>query len=69
MAYVACPFLPACLPLRIETFTSCPLLFRFSSIDKLPEPSSVHAVKGSLVHRALELLFCAPAAQRTSRKR
>jgi putative RecB family exonuclease len=65
MTHVALPVPTSLSPSRIETFTSCPLLFRFSSLDKLPEPSSIHAVKGSLVHRALELLFCAPAAQRT----
>lgn len=65
MIDVALPVPTSLSPSRIEAFTSCPLAFRFSSIDKLPEPSSVHAIKGSLVHRALELLFCAPAAQRT----
>jgi len=44
-------------PSRMEAFTSCPLAFRFSSIEGLPEPPSEAATKGSLVHRALELLF------------
>ena len=44
-------------PSRVEAFTSCPLAFRFASIDRLPEPPSIHTTKGSLVHRALELLF------------
>ncbi len=44
-------------PSRVEAFTSCPMAFRFASIEKLPEPPSPHATKGSLVHRALELLF------------
>jgi putative RecB family exonuclease len=44
---------------------SCPLAFRFSSIEKLPEPPSLAATRGSLVHRALELLFTQPAADRT----
>jgi len=50
----------------VEAFTSCPLAFRFASIEKLPEPPHAHTTKGSLVHRALELLFtgCRPA-QRT----
>ena len=52
-------------PSRVDAFTSCPLAFRFASIEKLPEPPSVHTTKGSLVHRALELLFCEPAAGRT----
>ena len=41
----------------MEAFTSCPLAFRFSSIEGLPEPPSSAATKGSLVHRALEMLF------------
>lgn len=52
-------------PSRVEAFTSCPLQFRFTAIEKLPEPPSVHAVKGSLVHRALQLLFLEPPVRRT----
>ena len=49
-------------PSRVESFLSCPMAFRFASIEKLPEPPSVHTTRGSLVHRALELLFTRPAA-------
>lgn len=52
-------------PSRVEAFTSCPMAFRFASIERLPEPPSPHATKGSLVHRALELLFTQPAEART----
>ena len=52
-------------PSRVESFLSCPLAFRFASIEKLPEPPSVHTTRGSLVHRALELLFMRAAAGRT----
>ena len=52
-------------PSRVESFLSCPLAFRFSSIEKLPDLPSVAATRGSLVHRALELLFLSPAADRT----
>jgi putative RecB family exonuclease len=44
-------------PSRVDAFTSCPMAFRFASIEKLPEPPSVAATKGSMVHRALEVLF------------
>jgi putative RecB family exonuclease len=53
-------------PSRVESFTSCPLAFRFSSIEKLPEPPNPHAAKGTLVHRALELLFRADRLDRTA---
>jgi putative RecB family exonuclease len=41
------------------------MAFRFSAVERLPEVPSPHAVKGTLVHRALELLFVRPAGQRT----
>jgi putative RecB family exonuclease len=53
-------------PSRVESFLSCPLAFRFSSIEKLPDLPSTAATRGSLVHRALELLFLNPALERTS---
>ena len=52
-------------PSRVDAFTSCPMAFRFASIEKLPESPSPHATKGSLVHRVLELLFTGPAVSRT----
>ena len=45
---------------------SCPLLYRLRVIDKLPEPPSAAAVRGTLVHGALEDLFALSAAERTS---
>jgi putative RecB family exonuclease len=53
-------------PSRVESFLSCPLAFRFSSIERLPDPPTVATTRGSLVHRALELFFLAPAAERTA---
>ncbi|MGO9334522.1 MAG: RecB family exonuclease [Acidimicrobiales bacterium] len=44
-------------PSKITAFTNCPLAFRFSVVEHLPEPPSSAALKGTLVHRALELLF------------
>ena len=57
---------PASLsPSRAGDFTTCPLLFRFRSIDRLPEEPSAAAVRGTLVHRALEWLFDLPSEERT----
>ena len=53
-------------PSRVEQFTSCPLAFRFASIEKLPEAPSIHTTRGSLVHRALELAYSCPADERTA---
>jgi putative RecB family exonuclease len=52
-------------PSKISAFKHCPLAFRFSVIDRLPEPPSPSASKGTLVHRALELLMVRPPEQRT----
>ncbi len=53
-------------PSKVSAFTSCPLAFRFSQIERLPEPPSPPAVKGTLVHAALERLFWHhPAGART----
>src|ERR1700739_586219 len=54
-------------PSKVSAFTSCPLAFRFSQIERRPEPPSGPAVKGTLVHAALERLFWYhPAGQRTA---
>lgn len=52
-------------PSRIADFKTCPLLYRFRAIDRLPEPPSAAAVRGSLVHAVLERLFDSPAGERT----
>ena len=58
--------LPASLsPSKVSSFTDCGLAFRFSAIDRLPEPPSVAASRGTLVHAALERLFCLEPAERT----
>jgi putative RecB family exonuclease len=50
--------LPASLtPSKVTTFKECALAFRLSAIDKLPEPPSLQAFRGTVVHRALELLM------------
>ena len=57
--------LGALSPSRAGDFMSCPLLYRFRTIDKLPEPPSPDAVRGTVVHKVLEDLFDLPAADRT----
>lgn len=44
-------------PSKVSSFTDCALAFRYSAIDRLPEPPSEAAVRGSLVHRALQRLM------------
>jgi putative RecB family exonuclease len=47
-------------PSRAADFMTCPLLYRFRVIDKLPEAPSAPAARGTLVHAVLERLFDAP---------
>jgi putative RecB family exonuclease len=62
---MALPLPTSLSPSKVASFKDCALAFRFSNIDRLPEPPSPSATKGTLVHRALELLFCEPAHTRT----
>jgi len=52
-------------PSRASDFMGCPLRYRFRVIDRLPEPPSVDAVRGTLVHAVLEHLFDLAAPDRT----
>lgn len=52
-------------PSRAADFLGCPLLYRFRTVDRLPEPRSPDAVRGTLVHKVLEELFDLPALDRT----
>jgi putative RecB family exonuclease len=56
---------PSLSPSRAGDFLTCPLLYRFRVIDRLPEPPSPVATRGTLVHAVLERLFDHPAAERT----
>jgi putative RecB family exonuclease len=52
-------------PSACSAFKECPLAYRFSYIERLPEPPSPWTTKGTLVHRALERLFLRPPEART----
>ncbi|TYR16141.1 RecB family exonuclease [Corynebacterium urealyticum] len=51
-------------PSRAGDYQQCPLLYRFRSIDKLPEPKTIAQVKGTLVHAVLEELHALPREER-----
>ncbi len=65
LAAESAPAGPSLSPSRAGDFLTCPLLYRFRVIDRLPEPPSPAAVRGTLVHAVLERLFDHPAAGRT----
>jgi putative RecB family exonuclease len=52
-------------PSRAADFKSCPLLYRFRTIDRLPQAPSREATRGTVVHAVLERLFDLPAVERT----
>ncbi|BCJ77272.1 hypothetical protein CS0771_68160 [Catellatospora sp. IY07-71] len=57
--------LPSLSPSRAADFKTCPLLYRFRSIDRIPEQPTAEQVRGTLVHAVLEKLFDSPATART----
>ncbi|GAA2619601.1 RecB family exonuclease [Dactylosporangium fulvum] len=57
--------LPTLSPSRAADFKTCPLLYRFRSIDRLPERPTPDQARGTLVHAVLETLFDTPAGERT----
>jgi putative RecB family exonuclease len=59
------PRRPSLSPSRAADFKTCPLLYRFRTIDRLPERKSLAAVRGTLVHAVLERLYDLPQAGRT----
>lgn len=52
-------------PSRAKEYLQCPLKFRFSVVDRLPQPPTEATVKGTLVHAVLENLFGMPGPERT----
>ena len=57
--------LGALSPSRASDFMTCPLLYRYRTIDRLPEEPSADALRGTLVHKVLEDLFDLPSTTRT----
>ncbi|MCV2394811.1 PD-(D/E)XK nuclease family protein [Actinotalea sp. M2MS4P-6] len=57
--------MPGLSPSRASDYLQCPLLFRLRVVDRVPEPPSPAAVRGTMVHAVLEQLFDLPAGART----
>ncbi|HMJ75439.1 MAG TPA: PD-(D/E)XK nuclease family protein [Iamia sp.] len=62
---MALPLPTTLSPSKVTAFKDCALAFRFSAIDRIPEPTSPAMAKGTLVHAALERLFAVEPADRT----
>jgi putative RecB family exonuclease len=52
-------------PTGASDFKSCPQLFKYRSVDRLPEPTTPAAARGTVVHAVLERLFAEIPTQRT----
>lgn len=52
-------------PSRASDFKICPQLFKFRSIDRLPEPVTAYQARGTTAHLALQRLFDLDADERT----
>lgn len=52
-------------PSAVSEYENCPQLYKFRKIEKLPEPPSLDAERGTLVHTILQDLFDFPSHERT----
>jgi putative RecB family exonuclease len=59
------PRLETLSPSRAGDFKTCPQLFKFRAIDRIPEPPSVYQARGTTAHLALQRLFDEVSAERT----
>ena len=59
------PSLSTLSPSRASDFKTCPQLYKFKSIDRIPTEPTVYQARGTTAHLALERLFMEPASDRT----
>ncbi|MFL6129331.1 MAG: RecB family exonuclease [Mycobacteriales bacterium] len=59
------PVVGSLSPSRAADFKTCPLLYRFRSIDKIPQRPTRDKLRGTVVHAVLDRLFDLPAGQRS----
>jgi len=52
-------------PSRASDYKTCPQLFKYRAIDRLPEPADIYSTRGTLVHAVLEQLYLLDQADRT----
>ena len=60
------PVVGALSPSRARDYLTCALLYRFRTIDRLPERPGLAAFRGTLVHEVLDRLYDLPADERTA---
>lgn len=52
-------------PSRASDYKTCPQLFKYRAIDRLPEPADIYSTKGTMIHAVLEQLYLVDPAERT----
>lgn len=52
-------------PSRASDYKTCPQLFKYRAVDRLPEPADIYSTKGTLIHAVLEQLYLLDPAERT----
>jgi putative RecB family exonuclease len=62
---VEAPVLSTLSPSRASDFKTCPQMYKFRSIDRIPTEPTVYQARGTTAHLALERLFSEPASTRT----
>lgn len=59
------PRLQTLSPSRAGDFKTCPQLFKFRAVDRIPEPTSIYQARGTTAHLALQRLFDDAIQERT----
>jgi putative RecB family exonuclease len=62
---MALPLPTTLTPSKVGKFVSCPLAFRYSYIERIPEPTTTYQLRGTIIHRVLQALFDLGAPTRT----
>lgn len=55
-------------PSRAGDFKTCPQLFKFRAVDRLPEPTTIYQARGTTAHLALQRLYDLPAPERSPQR-
>jgi putative RecB family exonuclease len=52
-------------PSRASDYKTCPQLFKYRAIDRLPEPADIYSTRGTMIHAVLEQLYLLDPSERT----
>lgn len=52
-------------PSRASDYKTCPQLFKYRAIDRLPEPADIYSTRGTMIHAVLEQLYLLGKQERT----